>query len=309
MSRVLWLMLFLCLLLVACANQHKVAELTEVANPQPESVAVDLARPGAAFVVSDLEVPESFQYDANSKKYFISNLVGVMKNEDKAYISRLNEQGEMDIRQFIIDLRTPAGIAFWQNYLFVCDGATLKAFVPTTAQKVFTCSLAPFGAKFLNDVVAAADCLYVSDTFANTIFRVVPDLHAPADSDIKIFCRDPSLNEPNGIAIDPLSKSLTVVSWQSGTVFTVDAAGNLTRRWSKSFVNPDGIAFDQAGNLYLSSFAEGNIYRITPQGEATVVVDKLASPADISITPDGKLLLIPCFKGNMAVATKIAARR
>jgi hypothetical protein len=296
------LCLFLLLVLPACDDYRREANVAAAA----QDASGDLAKLSPLFTVRDLEMPESFQYDATSKKYFISNIVTAPpKSERNGYISRLNEQGEMDIQQFIVDLDSPSGIAFWQNNLYVCDGDTIKGFVPATAQKIFSYSLSSLGAKGLNDLVAAPDCLYISATFDNLIFRLVPNVSDAGKSQAQVFCRDTLLALPNGVALDPLSGLLTVVCWQSGEVLTISADGKASRKWERQFTNPDGIAFDKKGNLYLSSFGTGTIYRITPQGEATVVSDKLAAPADISLGADEKSLLVPCYKGNYALALPV----
>ncbi len=61
---------------------------------------------------------------------------------------------------------------------------------------------------------------------------------------------------------------------------------------------PDGVAFDEAGNLYIACYTPDVIYRLTPEGELAVVASDwqgttLATPTNIAFCgPDRKTLVV-----------------
>jgi hypothetical protein len=59
------------------------------------------------------------------------------------------------------------------------------------------------------------------------------------------------------------------------------------------------------GNIYISSFTGGTIYRITPNLKAETVKNGLTSPADINIDRKGNVILVPSFNGNSAMTIPI----
>lgn len=291
---------FLLILLFMCSCEAQKIKKTDDAQAVPALPQKEPVTPLLRII--GLQTPESFQFDPQTKHYFISNIVGApAARNGNAYISRLTEKGEMDIQQFIIGLDTPAGIAFWQNYLFVADLDKIKGFDPGTGQKIFELELKSRGARFLNDVAAAKDRLYISDIGAGMIVEIVPDLKAYDQSSVKIY-RDPLLEGPNGMSLHPVTGRLTIVTWQSGRILELDNQGKFSIKFDHKFKNLDGAAYDSHGNLYVSDFTMGSVYRIDPQSGITTVVDQLTTPADISLGPQESSLLIPLFKANQVIA-------
>jgi hypothetical protein len=68
----------------------------------------------------------------------------------------------------------------------------------------------------------------------------------------------------------------------------------------ESLMNLDGGDFDNEGNLFVSSFQKGEIYKIPNygRGELTTFLGGLTTPADISIDRKKNDLLIPSLNGN-----------
>ena len=69
----------------------------------------------------------------------------------------------------------------------------------------------------------------------------------------------------------------------------VDAATNTTQ-----------FFYDNQGNLYVSSFDKGEVYKISRMGRGPmeIFMGGLITPADISCDRQKDELLIPSFKGN-----------
>lgn len=68
---------------------------------------------------------------------------------------------------------------------------------------------------------------------------------------------------------------------------------------------PSGVATDSAGNLYIASFAENTIYKITPEDEKTVFANAavLNGPVGIAIDEFDNLYVANYTKGNVLKIT------
>ncbi|MCK7523104.1 MAG: SMP-30/gluconolactonase/LRE family protein [Ignavibacteriales bacterium] len=89
-----------------------------------------------------------------------------------------------------------------------------------------------------------------------------------------------SLAFPNGIAFSPDSKKLFVCESALNRIltFNVNKDGSLSDKAIFAELpggDPDGIAFDIDGNLYVAHFGGGAIYVFSPEG---IIKDKLITP-------------------------------
>ena len=57
--------------------------------------------------------------------------------------------------------------------------------------------------------------------------------------------------------------------------------------------NPDGLAFDNVGNLYVADFENGDITKVTPDGTQSIFATGLADPNGLAFDSAGNL-----FVGN-----------
>ncbi len=166
-------------------------------------------------------------------------------------------------------------------------------------------------------VFDAAGNLYVSDSggwkeYAGCLFRIRPGGETEVVGEgLEAF--------PNGMALHPdgsrlyvvLSNMPGVVSLalgQDGSVGTPQTVVALPRHV------PDGLAFDVAGNLYISCYTPDVIYRLAPDGELAVVAEDwesvtFATPTNIVFAgPDRRTLVVASLsrwhltKGEMPVA-------
>ncbi|MET8472209.1 SMP-30/gluconolactonase/LRE family protein [Streptomyces sp. NPDC006422] len=105
--------------------------------------------------------------------------------------------------------------------------------------------------------------------------------------------------------ISPHDGRLYLTEYQSGDVLSMEQDGSDARTFFSGDVdgspmNPDDIAFDDDGNLYVSDLhgmktgeAEGRIARIDRDGEtSTVLTDGLAHPNGVMLDPEQKGLWI-----------------
>jgi sugar lactone lactonase YvrE len=88
------------------------------------------------------------------------------------------------------------------------------------------------------------------------------------------------LNNPNGVILSPDEQTLYVGSFGGGMIYAIDRLGDL--EWADKRIlyevglngGFDGINVDACGNVYITEYTTGRIYRVTPDGEqARMVVD------------------------------------
>ena len=256
-----------------------------------------------AFNLSNFDSPESMQVDPETGAYYISNVNGEpLVKDGNGYISKVTANGNTVIRKFIGGkpdnpaLNAPKGLVISGKNIFVADIDVIKVFEKETGKLTATIDLTPWNVKFLNDLAMdLSGSLYVSDMFTNRIFKIDPR----KNQEVKVFKESPQLGSPNGLILNPRSHNLMVVTWDSGQVLEIDPSGRIhvLKRGLKGL---DGIDYDTAGNLYVSSFEKGEVYRIPfyGRGALTVFMSGLKTPADISCDRKKGELLVPSFKGN-----------
>ncbi len=60
----------------------------------------------------------------------------------------------------------------------------------------------------------------------------------------------------------------------------------------KGFVQPNGIAEDELGNLYVADTGAGTITQLTPEGKSLVIATGLSSPTGLAYYPNSRLLFV-----------------
>ena len=137
--------------------------------------------------------------------------------------------------------------------------------------------------------------VYVSDMLTDRIFKIdVKNNYA-----VSVFKKGPELGQPNGLAFNPKTKNLMVVTFDSGQILEMNASGKV-RVLKKGLKALDGVDYDNDGNLYVSSFEKGEIYQISHlgRGPLTTYLSNLTTPADISYDRKRDEILIPSMNGN-----------
>ena len=168
-------------------------------------------------------------------------------------------------------------------------------------------------------VFDAAGNLYVSDSGSwhgndGCIFRIAPD------GATEVFIESDAVAAfPNGLALNPAGTHLSVVVSQLPGVVRVAIEADGMAGVVETVVElphnvPDGLAFDEAGDLYITCYAPAVIYRVSPGGEVAIVVTDwesttLATPTNIAFCGgDRKTLVVASLsrwhlaRGAMPVA-------
>ncbi len=177
------------------------------------------------------------------------------------------------------------GMVFYQDNLYACEYGIGK--------------IIKLGTDYLiSDVVAEYD----GDSFnrpndltiddQGNLFFSDPKSYGPGKLDGRVFHVDLSTGNcqmiqdnlafPNGIGISPTDGKLYLCESAKNRIlrFNILPDGSLSDR--EVFVNlpggdPDGINFDQAGNLYVAHFGSGQLIIISPHGK---ILQKIKTPGE-----------------------------
>jgi sugar lactone lactonase YvrE len=263
-----------------------------------------------AFKLSNFENPESVVVDSEDGSYYVSNVKGnPVEKDGQGFISKITSNGNTVIQKYFGDKKTemllnaPKGLVIAGKNIFVTDIDTVKGFNKETGKPSVLVDLSQYAPSFLNDIAADAQgFLYVSDTFANRIYKINPS----RDYEVTLFKEGPELGAPNGLVMNPKTRNLMVATWDSGQILTIDAAGK-TRVLKKGLSKLDGIDYDNEGNIYVSSYGKGEIYKISywGRGPISVFLGGLKTPADISVDRKKNEMLIPSTDGGTVTTHSI----
>ena len=268
-------------------------------------LVVVLLSPVYAAQITGLESPNSFIGDESGRDFFISNINGDPDARDNnGFITKLDASGKILSRKFIqggvadVLLHAPKGLALVGHTLYVADLDQLKGFNTKTGKPLVAVSI-PTSASgkpvSLTDIaVGQNSLLYASDQNANSIYCI--DL--ASDHRVTLLIHDDRLAGPSGVAVHPKTGHVIAVSWESGKILEITPDGQLTELESNGFFtgrfqNLSGVDFDRWGNMYVSDFSKGKIWRITRDRRFQVIAEYLPTPANIGIDRTNNLILVP----------------
>ena len=263
---------------------------------------------GAQITVTELQSPYSFVHDPLDKGYFISSVNGEAENADNnGFITKLDPNGKLLNLKFIqggkdnVTLHAPKGMAVVEHVLYVADLDTLRGFDTATGKPVLTLTIRSSTASqseppqaSLSDVTFdGKGHLYCSDQKANTIYRV-----DPAAQTFSVLVTDRALAGPSGLVVHPKSGQIIAVSWDKGKISEISPDGVVTELFSNGFFsnrfqNLRGVDFDRWGNMYVSDFTTGKVWRMSWDKRFQVIAEFLPSPGDLSIDRANNLILVP----------------
>lgn len=270
---------------------------------------------GAQITVTELQSPYSFVNDPLEMSYFISSVNGEAETADNnGFITKLDAHGKLLNLKFIqggkgnVTLHAPKGMVVVERVLYVADLNTLRGFDTVTGESILTlivrspvASQSALPQASLSDVAFdGKGYLYCSDQKANTIYRV--DL---ATQTLSVFVTDPALAGPSGLVVHPKSGQIIAVSWDKGKIFEISPKGVVTELFSNGFFsgrfeNLRGVDFDRWGNMYVSDFTTGKVWRMSRDKRFQVIAEFLPSPGDLSIDRTNNLILVPFESAHAA---------
>jgi len=284
---------------IACATPTAAQHLTEV------------------WRTGGFEGPESVSYDAERQVLYVSNIVGEVTAKDgNGYISRLDLDGNVIDMKWVTGLNAPKGGTVFGSALFVTDiDELVEIHIPTSQLRSQFITLGD-GAIFFNDVAAVGDVLalaiedehpevYVSDTFANTIWLL-------KGGALAVWYDQGGLDGPNGLTV--LDGKLIVAELGDvsggfanlvpGTVKQID----LETKALTEFGPPgqigalDGIEPNGRGGVTVTDNSGGRLLEFMPGEPETLIAEIEPGSADHEWVPELNLFVIPNLQTGEVVA-------
>lgn len=291
-------------LFIACSSKP---------SKEKKSSPPKLQDPAVEFTITEgISHPESAFYSAQEKAIFVSNVASGNPMETKRLgnISKYSADGKLIKSPWVKGLKAPKGMAQVGNFLFVSDVNQIVKIDIKKAKVAQTVFVA--GAKFLNDVAADAEGnVYVSDMMTDTI-------HIWNKKGVRVWLQTSKLRSPNGLYTDG-KEHLLMTSWGNpidAKTFTTKELGALSAlslktvsesvEEVKSFSgNLDGITADNQGNLWISDWMNGDVYKVKKDGSSVKVYNFAQGTADISFAKELDLLLVPQMNQSKVLAIKV----
>jgi sugar lactone lactonase YvrE len=254
--------------------------------------------------LTGFQAPESAVYDPVRKCLYVSNVNGDGSLKDNnGFVSRVSLDGKMLDASWVAGMHGPKGLALASDRLYVSDiDALVEIDIPTA--KILNRHTAPEG-KFFNDVSVGPDgSVYVSDSFANRIYRL-------KDGKPEVWLESTSLEGPNGLRAE--KDRLLVGAWgtdqpepRPGQLLSVSYADKSISSASggKGVGNLDGIEPRAAGGYYLTDWMAGSLIEIDAAGATSVSMTLTRGLADLEVIEDTGILILP-----MMLEGKLAAYR
>jgi sugar lactone lactonase YvrE len=232
-----------------------------------------------------LRQPESAVYDQPRERYLISNYYdGQIIAIDKNGIQSVFAEGK----------NSSAGLHIIDDTVYVgCGGEGVLAYNLVTGEEVMDI-LIP-GSILLNDVTSdTSGNLYVSDPYGNKIYKIqLSDRSHSVLVNYEYW--------PNGLLFDKKLNRLLGCTSTTRKICSIDMNdGSMTELVNVWTGHLDGLAEDNAGNIYVSSQGPEAVYRYN--SDFTSVRELVSSghngPADIYYNKWLEVLVVPNIAGN-----------
>jgi sugar lactone lactonase YvrE len=264
-------------------------------------IPVAQAAPLSTQKISGLKMPESV-VQATDGRVFVSEINGFGVDGD-GQISVI-EAGQVTL--FAKGLDDPKGLAIIGQFLYVADNKRILKLAlsgPKQGQaEVFAAATAfPVTPLFLNDLEAdLAGNLYVSDSGdlkgkGGAVYQI------NAQGQVRLLIngqQDNRILAPNGLLMDDTGDVLMVVDFASGILYSYNLATKQLLDIAVGFGGGDGVVHHANGSMFVSDWKNGKVFRLDMNGEVTPLATTYQSAADIALTKDEKILMVPDMKAG-----------
>lgn len=252
--------------------------------------------------VNGLLTPESVVQAADGKIY-VSEINGFGQDGDGQI--RVIDHGKTSV--LVQGLDDPKGLIIIGNDLYIADKTRVLRVAlnqPTAIAEVFLAATDfPKVPQFLNDLSADANGnLYISDSGdilgsgkGGIIYKVTPQRQLSLLLDGSMDAR---ILAPNGLLADAKGEHLLLVDFTSGVLYNYNLLTKKLDEVASGFGGGDGIVKQANGNIYVSDWKAGKVFRVDPQHKVTLVKEGYQSAADIALTQDDHHLLVPDMKAG-----------
>ncbi len=243
---------------------------------------------------------ESVLYDPKREVLYVTNFDQFNMGNPRAFqfISKVSLNGEVQNLRWVDSLNNPLGMTIYNDKLFVAERNAV-AEIDLDKGKVINRYPIP-GSIFLNDIaIDNSGAIYISDSRKNVIWKYT-------DGEASEWLVGDEVLDPNVIYI----KDSTLFFGNSGdqslkSVNLSDKTISTITKFETGFI--DGFRIDQSGN-YLVSLWKGKIYKVTPKGKKTKILDATTPgyySADFEYIAKKNLLIVPTFFGNTIAGYKL----
>jgi hypothetical protein len=256
-------------------------------------------------IITGLKQPESIAVGPRGQVYVSET--GEYEKANDGYISIL-QAGRT--RRFAGGLDDPHGIKWWRGHLFVSDnmGLVWRIDAKGNVERFVDATDFPRKITNFNDLeIDSAGNIYISDSGdwegrGGAIYRITQD------KKITVVITDDDdwrLVSPNGLLLDGPT-GLLVVDYTTGNLFRVDleATPRALEKIAGGFGASDGLVRDARGRLLITDYAGHRVFVLAKpaaqpaQKPQEIPVSGIESAADLTLSPDGKTLLIPDMGGG-----------
>jgi DNA-binding beta-propeller fold protein YncE len=247
--------------------------------------------------------PESVVYDPSQKVLYVSNFGGSeLKPGEKDGMGRISKvalDGTILESRFLPDtgdvMNKPKGLWVKGNRLWVTDIDSVWVFDLKTQKGK---KLPVPGMVFGNDPALIGNALYVSDSRADSIYKIEPAdfLNAKAPKVTKVLQPGKSV-DPNGLWPSK-DGSLLIAGFKSDkdkrALFAMDKKGEI-RKLSDDLGRLDGLYQMPDGTILATNWDAGALFAWTEKGGAQTLASNFRGPADFCVVPmvDGTLVVVP----------------
>jgi len=252
----------------------------------------------AAFILlrhllpASLDKPESIAWNDSTGTFMVSN-VGSGK------ILSLEEEGRYTV--FAKGLKAPRGLKVVDELLYVTDDTSIVALDLKTGEQKANIPIK--GAKMLNDIEKDhLGKLYLTDTKGNCVHVFDPG------TNLTIKLSSPLLKAPNGIVYDGPRRQMFIVGLtEESPILALDVNTQSFSVFKNTLYNDlDGIAIDDLGRIYYSSWGEKCLFMIPQEQNRTLIWQSdLQSPADIYYHKPTNEILVPLMEKNQILRFKV----
>jgi hypothetical protein len=291
-------------LVAACGGERKDAAPADTMAAAP-AAPTEARKIGT---VEGLQNPESVRWDAEQGIWFVSNVNGNPSAKDNnGYISRLKPDGSVDSLKFVsagrnkVTLNGPKGMAIVGDTLWVADIDAVRGFNRKTGAPI--ASIPVPGAKFLNDITAGPDGLYITDTGIH-IGADGKMTHPGPDRVFKIAGRKVTTAltfkgqpAPNGITWDSTASRFVIVPNGDTTIVSWAPGDSAPQRVAAAPTMMDGVEALGGGRYLVTSWADSSL-NLVANGKVTRIAAGIAAPADIGFDRAGGKVAVPQLTEN-----------
>lgn len=261
----------------------------------------------SAKTLSGLTMPESAIAHTDGR-IFITEIGGYGKDGD-GKVTVLNTDGTTAT---VADgLNDPKGIDMFNNQLYVADMNHVLR-IDLDGKKTVFAKTADFKGTptFFNDIeIDGLGNVYVSDSGDDKGKHAAIYQITQAGKVTRLLDENTGIKRPNGLLMDGPNK-LLVADFGSGKLFQLafDAETGKSKLTllNSGFGAADGLVRDSDGLLYISDWAGGKVWQLgEPKATPQLISQGHKSSADISLSIDGKFILMPDMKAGSLVPIAI----